>query len=666
MPSPLLPWLVAAAATACAAGLARGRERDRAAAREAERRARERRRFELIATNAPGLVCVVDAARRFTYVSPSSRQVLGYAAEALVAQGVIPVHPDDVPHVRAHAAAAFAGERRRYTHRHRHADGRWIWLETDATPLVGSETGEVCFVSRDVTARVESETARQQSVARVRSLVERAAYGIYTSSPDGRFLDANAALATMLGYDSVAELLEADLAAVYVDPEARALLMRQVAEGTLPDWVDLEWRRRDGTPITVRLSARTERDVAGALVRCEAIVEDVTARRRREEAQRRAERLAALGRMLAGTAHELNNPLAAVSGFSQLLLRAELPGDVRQALQTIDREANRAAAVVKDLLTFSRGDAGGGGSEGRAADLNAVARYVAQARRYALEARGVRLELALAPGPLLVVADRPQLEQVLLNLVTNAEQALEPVAEAHARGASTVPTVVVRTSRREGLATVEVVDNGPGIAAADLPLVWDPFWTTKRDGEGTGLGLAVVHEIVSRLGGAADVESAPAQGARFRVALPLAPARDPDAMEADGGAADDANAARRALDVLVVDPDRDAAAFVTRLLARRGHAAVAAHDAAHALALAAPGADVVLLAASLAGVAPNEGDACSLLDRLRAPDRGSAPRIVLVTGGDDDADAEVTPPGVAAVVARPFDVERLRQAIESE
>src|SRR5690606_14061973 len=122
---------------------------------------------------------------------------------------------------------------------------------------------------------------------------------------------------------------------------------------------------------------------------------------------------------------------------------------------------------------FSRGDGDGtgGGARSRVADLNAVVRYVTHARRYALETRGVQVRLELATGPLFVAADRAQLEQVVLNLVSNAEQALEPMADVHAHGGGSAPAVTVRTTRRGGLAVVEVADNGPGIAPADLLLV---------------------------------------------------------------------------------------------------------------------------------------------------------------------------------------------------
>ncbi|HEY0969781.1 MAG TPA: ATP-binding protein [Gemmatimonadales bacterium] len=541
---------------------------------------------------------------------------------------------------------------------------------TVVLPWVAAAAASVCALwlsrarRRDLVALRAEEEARSQSEARLRTLVERAAYGIYAATADGRFVEANLALARMLGHDTVEELLRRELGDLYADPADRERLLEQVASGTLPDWVEVEWRRGDGTPITVRLSARTEHDQHGRLLHCEGIVEDVTARRRQEEAQRRSERLAALGRLLAGTAHELNNPLAAVSGFSQLLLRGELPADVRQALETMDREANRAAAVVKDLLSFSRGPERRVGTDPGECDLNMVARYIVRARRYSVETRGVRIELALADGPLPVRADRSEVEQVLLNLVTNAEQALDAMADdtGVARGSGdAAPRIVLRSARGDGVAVLEVRDNGPGIAPEALPFVWDPFWTTKREGEGTGLGLSIVHEMVARMGGSVDVESAPGEGACFRVTLPLAP---PRSAEGDGHE----DSAGRPLDVLIADGDGTTADFLTRLLTRRGHAAVAAHDAPHALALATQGFDVAVIAAPIA-TSLEEGDARTMIERLRALPGADAARIVLVTDapGSDAPDVGEHPAALAdTVLGKPLDIEQLRRSIEAE
>jgi PAS domain S-box-containing protein len=162
----------------------------------------------------------------------------------------------------------------------------------------------------------ELRQALVRSEARYEALIQRAGYGVYRSSADGRFVDANSALATMLGFDAPSDLLGLHLSRnIYLDPDERL----QTRSG-FPDWVETRWKRRDGSPITVRLSVRPIVGPAGDTEYYDGLVEDLTERHRHDELLRRNERMATLGTTLAGVAHELNNPLAAIIGFSQLLL----------------------------------------------------------------------------------------------------------------------------------------------------------------------------------------------------------------------------------------------------------------------------------------------------------------------------------------------------------
>jgi PAS domain S-box-containing protein len=504
--------------------------------------------------------------------------------------------------------------------------------------------------------RIAAERALHESELRLRLLVARAAYGICGATHDGEVTEANPTLAAMLGQPDPAALQGTRL------PEAVLAVVRANAATAVgddaPGWSEVRWPRRDGEFLDVRVAARALRDDAGRPRAYEAFVEDVTQQRRRDEILRRTQRLASLGRMLAGTAHELNNPLAAISGFAQLLLRGTaLRDDDRLAMETIEHEARRAAAIVRDLLTFSRRQNAG---ERRRVDLNEVAGYIAQTRRYAMETSGVQLVVELTPGALEVMGDTAQLEQVVINRMTNASESLESAAE---RGAprGTPPRVILRTTRREGLALLEVIDNGPGVAEADIPYIWDPFYTRKAASEGTGLGLAVVHRLVTDHGGAVDLERG-TPGARFRIALPLAEPRGEDAAVPR-----DDDASPRALDVLVLDGAGDDAQFLVRFLGARGHAVLVARDAEQALHLAgSTGCDVLVV-----DRAASDG---ALLARLRASPACAGARVVVTTAGDpEDArrglGVEVAPgatngDAVHAVIAKPYDVAQLRRAVE--
>jgi len=543
----------------------------------------------------------------------------------------------------------------------------------------------------EVELHARSEALRE-SEARYRLLIDRAAYGIYRATPEGRFLEVNPALVAMLGYGSADELLALDIGHdVYRDPADRAWLLARIRAGDLADWVDVRWKRKDGSPITVRLSARMGRDETGAELYTEGIAEDVTARNRQEELLRRSERMASLGHTLAGVAHELNNPLAAICGFAQLLLKSERSEDDRTALETISHEAARAGRIVKDLLTFARRQEA---HRREHVNVSEVVRYIFATQRYAMETRGVHHVLALDAALPAVLADPTQLEQVVLNLVVNARQAIESSMDAAslAGAASVAPCITVRTATAHGRVLIEVADTGPGIAPADLARIWDPFWTTKSEGEGTGLGLAVVHGIVTAHGGTIEAESELGRGTRFTISLPAAEeaavAADPGGAAFSGLSADatDGAAARRAglgpesedapgwgeparggdptgpLDILIVDDEASILGFLTRYFTSRGHAVVAAHDGAHALRIAAQAAfDVIVCDLRMPGL-----DGIEVISRMRALPTCAAARYVVSTGDSSSLASRRRIEGldVAAILEKPYAIDELRRAVE--
>jgi CheY-like chemotaxis protein len=266
-------------------------------------------------------------------------------------------------------------------------------------------------------------------------------------------------------------------------------------------------------------------------------------------------------------------------------------------------------------------------------------RHIADSQRYAIETRGIRRVVELAPALPRVMGDASQLEQVVLNLVVNARQALEGMLESSP--ARSAPHLTMRTRADQGRVMLEVIDEGPGIPASQRERIWDPFWTTKGEGEGTGLGLSVVHGIVTAHGGTIAVESEPGEGTRFVVTLPVC---DEATQQAD-------LPPERPLDVLVLDDDADTLALASASLGERGHAVLTAGSPAQALRLAEHTAfDVVVC-----GLSPAAGGV-EAVHQLRKQQTLRRARFV-VAGDSSNGDG-------ALALPKPFDPAALRRAVE--
>jgi signal transduction histidine kinase len=496
----------------------------------------------------------------------------------------------------------------------------------------------------------DKRTQRSNTRARISrgqdALLERVGFGLYRTTPDGQFTDVNSVLLTMLGYPSEADVLSLNLARdVCVDGEFERL--RSATNDGYGDWHVMRWRRFDDTSVSVRVATRAVVDELGVVEEWEGVVEDLTERRRHDELQRRAERMASIGTTLAGVAHELNNPLAAIIGFAQLLLKRPMSADDRTALEAIHHEAIRSATVVKDLLAITRKRE----VERRAAiDMNDVVRYIARTRRYALETAGIGCCLELDPDSPLVLGDRAQLEQVLLNLLSNAEHAILPQRGAH----HGVPAAItVRTRHDAANVIIEVEDNGPGIPAHDQSRIWDAFWTTKDEGEGTGLGLSVAYGIIMEHEGAIALDNTSSSGARFVIHLPIA--------ETSGGAST-RDQAPRPLDVIVVDPEASDLTFVERFLTSRGHAVINAESAEAAIKFATQTAfDAVLCDAHL-----TDRDGTPVALSLRATSGCARARFVLSTPTRAGSEQLLAAFPDAKLTTRPYDIEELRRLVEGD
>ncbi len=250
-------------------------------------------------------------------------------------------------------------------------------------------------------------------------------------------------------------------------------------------------------------------DEKGEVIGTVHITEDITERKKMEEQLIVTDRLASLGELTSGIAHELNNPLTGVIGFSDLLLDRDLPDDIKEDLEVINREAKRTAQVVRNLLTFARKH----DTEKRPVNINSIIEKVLELRAYEQKVSNIEVNTRFAPDLPEITADSFQLQQVFINIIINAEHFM---TETHQKGTLTITTELVGDIIRASFA-----DSGPGIAKEHLGHLFDPFFTTKEVGKGTGLGLSISYGIITEHGGKIYAESELGKGATFVIELPI-------------------------------------------------------------------------------------------------------------------------------------------------
>ncbi len=435
--------------------------------------------------------------------------------------------------------------------------------------------GYVNAYGRDITDRKREEEALRRSEASYRSLILGATYGIFRCDVNGKFLAVNPALVAMLGYESEADLLAANLVRdVIRDPEEGVRLLQQYRQRGRVDGIEAQWSRKDGTPVPVRLSGRAVLDERGALEGCEIIAEDASEHWHLEEQLRRAQKMEAVGRLAGGVAHDFNNLLTIVMGYSDLLLeRLGATDAMRAYVEEIKKAGERAASLTRQLLAFGRRQV----LAPQTLDLNTVVTNVDKMLRR-LIGENIQLGTVLEPELGWVKADPGQIEQVILNLALNARDAMPQ------GGQLTLETANVELNQGDTRTRVSVLpgryvmlavsDSGVGMDAETQAHIFEPFFTTKEEGKGTGLGLATVYGIVKQSGGHIWLYSEPNHGTSFKIYLPrLAEAAQP--VEAISPGAPLAGGSET---ILLVEDEEGVRDLARRILELKGYKVITASN----------------------------------------------------------------------------------------
>jgi two-component system, cell cycle sensor histidine kinase and response regulator CckA len=481
--------------------------------------------FHLISENAADMIAVVDMEGRRIYNSLSYQKALGYSPEELQASSSFEqIHPDDRERVKESTEdARRSGIGKTLEYRLRHKNGTWLVLESTSSVIRNTkgEPEKLVIVNRDVTERKRAEEALRRSEAGFRSVVEDAPYGIYRASTTGKFLQVNPALRKMLGYEAAEDLLGRDLASEIFrhTGDYQRLIEFLTRTDEIKD-VEVDWKRQDGTPITVRCSGRRVNDENGAPAYLEVFAEDVTEKRVLERQLRMAQKMEAIGRLSGGIAHDFNNLLGVIIGYSRVLRKALANNAAlcEHAVE-IEKAGQRAASLTKQLLAFSRQQV----LTPAVLNLNTLASDMEKMLPRLL-GEDVEVSLTLDPDLGNVKADQSQIEQVIMNLAVNARDAMPMGGKLKIQTANMeldqAYTWNHPGSKVGSYVMLAVTDTGTGMDAGTLTHIFEPFFTTKERGKGTGLGLATVYGVVKQSNGYIWVDSAPGKGASFQIYLP--------------------------------------------------------------------------------------------------------------------------------------------------
>jgi two-component system NtrC family sensor kinase len=497
-------------------------------------------------------------------------------------------------------------------------------------------------VARQTTTLLDSLAATAAAERELRLVMEAVPDAIMLLDPQGRILSQNEAARDLTraaapsgGASTVFELLE--------DP-ATAVMREQLEaafQGTVRRFeVPFTRERSRGVVSVLCAPVRDGSQITKVL----ALVRDITDSRRAESQMRQAEKLMAMGQMVSGVAHEINNPAAIISGFAQTLLLEELKADHQDMMRMIHDEASRIGRITGNLLAFARA----GSKERSLVDVNEVVRRTLALRSYHFATLNIGVTLELDPANPQVWGHGGDLQQLLLNLLINAEHALTATAGRRA--------ITVRTRSDHDTVRLDCEDTGHGIPAEIKHRIFDPFFTTKPEGVGTGLGLSICYGIVRDHGGRIAVESEPGRGTTFTVVVP----RDPRTQSRPEGEPTRPTATPGRLMVLLVDDEPGLRKAVARYLNRSGIQVRAVADGAEALRLLRiEDVDVIVSDVRMPGVGGRE-----LLAALRR-DRPDLVKRLLFSSGDTAAPetAELLRESGVPSITKPFDFARLEQVI---
>ncbi len=542
---------------------------------------REKQFSDVTIDSLPGIFYVMDAQGRLLRWNNNLLKFTGYTEEELMGMSPMDFFPEeDRPNIERRLREVFSAG-------YATAEAQLIAKDGSRVPYVFTALratlgDQQCIVGTaiNITERRRAEDELRRSEAVYRALVDHAPYGIYLSGLDCKLLAANPALVDMLGYGAEEELLGVDVQHdLWADAEACSDLLGRFGRGEPIDGLEVDWRRKDGRRVTVRLSGRPVHGDGGGFEGYQMIAEDVTERHVLEAQLRQAQKMEAIGQLTGGIAHDFNNVLTVILANADLVTAA-LPRELTQArtdLEDIQAAARRGTTLIRKLLGFSRRER----LELQPADLTRLVQELSGMLRRVVP-ENIEIQLLAAEPDAVADADPGAIEQIVLNLATNARDAMPE------GGILRIETS--RTWLDEGYRATHpwveageyicltCTDTGTGMDEETREHVFEPFFTTKPPGEGTGLGMAMIYGMVKQHGGYVHVYSEPGEGTTVNVYLPAVAA----GVEA-GPQGPAAERMRGGETILLVEDEAGIRRATKRALEGQGYTVLLAADGEEAL-----------------------------------------------------------------------------------
>jgi len=469
--------------------------------------------FNLIETSTDGIIAA-DMKGRVIIFNKGAEHLLGYKAEEVIGKiHVANFYPPGVARgiMRRLRSDDYGGKGRALPYRiigvSKEGENIPITLSSALIYQGGKEIASV-GIFYDLREILRAQEELLESEAKFRELFETVRHGLYFSSREGKFLECNQAMVDMLGYANKEEVLGIDLARdLYLEASDRIEFQRLIeAQGFVKDY-EVQFKKKDEDPLTVLLTAHVSKDRSGKILGYQGLFLNITERKRLEQQLFQSEKLAAMGRLTAQIAHELNNPIYGVMNCLDLL-KSEVPesSSKRRFLEMATSETKRISELLRGMLSFFRPDE----DVKTLVDLNSVIDDVILFVGKQLQEFKIKVTLELADDLPKVFASGNQMKQVILNLIMNAKTAMQ-------RGG----TLTIATSSADGNVRFSVSDTGTGIPEDIRDSIFEAFFTTKSDVKGVGLGLSVCFGIIRQHNGEIAVESELDAGTTFIITLPL-------------------------------------------------------------------------------------------------------------------------------------------------